>query len=150
MIIESITAGIAILNGINSGIATLRESRGNAEAILGRFADASAQIRALEAKQKRKRVSPKEAFNMSLLIKRQKSMEAALKDACLMAQMPEVWRNYQQILEDDRLAHEKEMKALNAKLKKRREMWQEIGQIMGIVCAVTAVAIFAMAIYFNM
>ena len=117
--IGEVAAVLGALKALNEGIATLRESAGNAQSlqsIVGRWGSAQEQYNDVE-RAKAGKMSYKEALAMESAKRQLANFDRQLKDICLMQGQGELYNSIKTRMEESRIAHEKEV----ARIKKRRK-----------------------------
>ena len=78
-----VAAVLSALQALNSGIATLKEGKGNLDSIVGKWAEADEQYRDVE-KNKAGAMSYKEALKMESAKRQLANFDQQLKDVCMM------------------------------------------------------------------
>ena len=113
------------LSAINSTIATLKESKANAEdaaRLLGKFGSASQKLDDWEKKKKLKKpLSPKEAMDLSIQRRKIKNTERQIKDTLLMSGLADVWHEAERIRRQSEIDHQNYLKDIHRKRKLRRQ-----------------------------
>ena len=115
-----VAAVLSALQALNSGIATLKEGKGNLDSIVGKWAEADEQYRDVE-KNKAGAMSYKEALKMESAKRQLANFDQQLKDVCMMQGQFDLYKSIKMRMEESRLAHEKQLRIIKvrkAKLKK--------------------------------
>ena len=88
---------VSAISAINQTVATLREGKANADDVarlIGRFGTQQRKLDDFERKQKLKKpLTPEQAIRLSLARRNAKQAMRNLKDLCLMAGAPDIWRD---------------------------------------------------------
>jgi len=118
--IGEVAAVLSALQALNSGIATLKEGKGNLDSICGKWAEASEHYNDVE-KAKAGAMSYKDALKMESAKRQLANFDQQLSDICMMQGQHDLYKSIKRRMEESRLAHEKELRIIKlrkAKLKK--------------------------------
>ena len=129
--VGEIAAVMGALKALNEGIATLRESAGNAsslQGLVGRFASAQEKYNDVE-KAKAGKMTYREALAMESAKRQLENFDRQLKDICLMQGQGDLYNSIKARMEESRIAHEREV----AKIKKRRKEVSKYLRLAGTV-----------------
>ena len=88
--IGEVAAVLSAISALNSGIATLKEGKGNLDSIVGKWAEANEQYRDVE-KAKAGAMSYKEALRMESAKRQLENFDQQLKDVCMMMTLFHIW-----------------------------------------------------------
>lgn len=109
-----VAAVLSALQALNSGIATLKEGKGNLDSIVGKWAEADEQYRDVE-KNKAGAMSYKEALKMESAKRQLANFDQQLKDVCMMQGQFDLYTSIKKRMEESRYAHEKELRLIKIK-----------------------------------
>ena len=124
-----VAAVLSALQALNSGIATLKEGKGNLDSIVGKWAEADEQYRDVE-KNKAGAMSYKEALRMESAKRQLANFDQQLKDVCMMQGQFDLYTSIKSRMEESRLAHEKELRILKIKKAEFKKTMKLAGTIL--------------------
>jgi hypothetical protein len=133
--IGEVAAVLSAISALNSGIATLKEGKGNLDSIVGKWAEADEQYRDVE-KSKAGAMSYKDALKMESAKRQLANFDQQLKDVCMMQGQFDLYTSIKKRMEESRHAHEKELRIL----KKRKAEFRKTMKLVGT-------AVFAWAFF---
>ena len=124
-----VAAVLSAISALNSGIATLKEGKGNLDSIVGKWAEADEQYRDVE-KNKAGAMSYKEALRMESAKRQLANFDQQLKDVCMMQGQFDLYTSIKSRMEESRLAHEKELRILKIKKAEFKKTMKLAGTIL--------------------
>ena len=126
--IGEVAAVLSALSALNSGIATLKEGKGNLDSLVGKWAEADEQYRDVE-KAKAGAMSYKEALRMESAKRQLANFDQQLKDVCMMQGQSDLYTSIKKRMEESRYVHEKELRII----KKRQAEFRKTMKLVGTV-----------------
>ena len=115
---------VSAISAINSTIATLKEGKANADDVarlIGRFGTQQQKLDQFERKQKlRKPLTPQAAIQLSLARRNANQAMRNLKDLCLMAGAPDIWRDAERSMRESERQQAQFLKDIVAKRRARK------------------------------
>ena len=124
-----VAAVLSAISALNSGIATLKEGKGNLDSIVGKWAEADEQYRDVE-KNEAGAMSYKEALRMESAKRQLANFDQQLKDVCMMQGQFDLYTSIKSRMEESRLAHEKELRILKIKKAEFKKTMKLAGTIL--------------------
>ena len=124
-----VAAVLSAISALNSGIATLKEGKGNLDSVVGKWAEADEQYRDVE-KNKAGAMSYKEALRMESAKRQLANFDQQLKDVCMMQGQFDLYTSIKSRMEESRLAHEKELRILKIKKAEFKKTMKLAGTIL--------------------
>lgn len=135
---------VSAISAINSTISTLKEGKANADDVarlIGKFGTQQQKLDEFERKQKLKKpLTPQQAIQLSLARRNAANLQRQLKDLCLMAGAPEIWRDAERSLRESERAQAEFLKNIVAKRRARQQ------RIRGVSIAVFLVVSFVLIV----
>lgn len=124
--IGEVAAVLSAISALNSGIAVLKEGKGNLDSVLGKWADADEQYRDVE-KAKAGAMSYKEALKMESARRQLKNFDQGLKDICMMQGQFSLYTDIKKRMEESQYAHEKELRIIKQRKAEFRKTMNLVG-----------------------
>ena len=124
--IGEVAAVLSAISALNSGIAVLKEGKGNLDSVLGKWADADEQYRDVE-KAKAGAMSYKEALRMESAKRQLQNFDQGLKDICMLQGQFDLYTDIKKRMEESRYAHEKELRIIKQRKAEFRKTMKMIG-----------------------
>jgi len=125
-VIGEVAAVLSAISALNSGIAVLKEGKGNLDSVLGKWADADEQYRDVE-KAKAGAMSYKEALRMESAKRQLQNFDQGLKDICMLQGQFDLYTDIKKRMEESRYAHEKELRIIKQRKAEFRKTMKMIG-----------------------
>ena len=120
--LAGIVSAISAINGVCD---TLRSGKANADDVarlIGKFGTQQQKLDEFERKQKLKKpLTPQQAIQLSLARRNAANLQRQLKDLCLMAGAPEIWRDAERSLRESERAQAEFLKNITAKRRARQQ-----------------------------
>ena len=126
--IGEVAAVLSALQALNSGIATLKEGKGNLDSIVGKWAEADEQYRDVE-KSKAGAMSYKEALRMESAKRQLANFDQQLKDVCMMQGQYDLYTSIKKRMEESRYAHEKELRLIKIRKAEFKKTMKLVGTV---------------------
>ncbi len=123
-----VAAVLSALQALNSGIATLKEGKGNLDSIVGKWAEADEQYRDVE-KSKAGAMSYKEALRMESAKRQLANFDQQLKDVCMMQGQYDLYTSIKKRMEESRYAHEKELRLIKIRKAEFKKTMKLVGTV---------------------
>ena len=124
--IGEVAAVLSAISALNSGIAVLKEGKGNLDSVLGKWADADEQYRDVE-KAKAGAMSYKEALRMESAKRQLANFDQGLKDICMLQGQFDLYTDIKKRMEESRYAHEKELRIIKQRKAEFRKTMNLVG-----------------------
>ena len=124
--IGEVAAVLSAISALNSGIAVLKEGKGNLDSVLGKWADADEQYRDVE-KAKAGAMSYKDALKMESARRQLQNFDQGLKDICMMQGQFSLYTDIKRRMEESQYAHEKELRLIKQRKAEFRKTMKLIG-----------------------
>jgi len=125
-VIGEVAAVLSAISALNSGIAVLKEGKGNLDSVLGKWADADEQYRDVE-KAKAGAMSYKEALRMESAKRQLANFDQGLKDICMLQGQFDLYTDIKKRMEESRYAHEKELRIIKQRKAEFRKTMNLVG-----------------------
>tara|TARA_R110002074_G_scaffold372994_1_gene548594 strand:- start:292 stop:738 length:447 start_codon:yes stop_codon:yes gene_type:complete len=125
-VIGEVAAVLSAISALNSGIAVLKEGKGNLDSVLGKWADADEQYRDVE-KAKAGAMSYKDALKMESARRQLQNFDQGLKDICMMQGQFSLYTDIKRRMEESQYAHEKELRLIKQRKAEFRKTMKLIG-----------------------
>ena len=123
-----VAAVLSAISALNSGIATLKEGKGNLDSIVGKWAEADEQYRDVE-KSKAGAMSYKEALRMESAKRQLANFDQQLKDVCMMQGQYDLYTSIKKRMEESRYAHEKELRLIKIRKAEFKKTMKLVGTV---------------------
>ena len=125
-----LAAIVSAIGTVNSAIETLKKGKANADDVarlIGKFGTQTQKLDEFERKQKLKKpLTPQQAIQLSLARRNVVNVQRQLKDLCLMAGAPDVWRDAERSMREAERQHAAFLKDITVKRRARRNRIQGI------------------------
>ena len=144
--LAEVAACVSLIKGVNDAISAAKEAGGNASAfanIIGNFAKANDKV--LETEQKYVgKLTVQDSMQLQIAKRQLSTFNQQLKDIMLMQGLSGDYNEIMNRVEESRLEHEKRLKILKIRRKKRDEELQLILQVLlTAICGVGIVVMLA-------
>ena len=124
--IGEVAAVLSAISALNSGIAVLKEGKGNLDSVLGAWADADEQYRDTE-KSKAGAMSYKDALEMESARRQLQNFDQGLKDICMLQGQFDLYTDIKKRMAESQYAHEKELRLIKKRKAEFRKTMKMIG-----------------------
>ena len=126
--IGEVAAVLSAISALNSGIAVLKEGKGNLDSVLGAWADADEQYRDTE-KAKAGAMSYKDALKMESARRQLQNFDQGLKDICMLQGQFDLYTDIKKRMAESQYAHEKELRLIKKRKAEFRKTMKMIGTV---------------------